>query len=78
MRIIISLLFLANLLAFAAAFGAFGPTPAAGQLEPERALSVVHPEWLQARPATADEIADRAVVGGPAAGDTVHTAPLSK
>jgi hypothetical protein len=62
----IAILFLANMLAFVAVRGVFGPSPTAGGREPNHLNRQVHPDWLKVRPVTAVEAADQPVVGGPA------------
>jgi hypothetical protein len=76
LRWTIAVLFLANLLAFAAMRGMFGPLPAAGSRESVHLNQQVHPEWLGVRPETADEAADQAVVGAPAPVTPVQTQSL--
>jgi hypothetical protein len=72
----IALLLLANILAFVALRGVFGPSPAAGGREPTHLNLQVHPEWLKVQPVTAAEAADQAVVGGPAPAAAVATSAL--
>ena len=62
----IAILFLANMLAFVAVRGVFGPTPTAGGREPNHLNREVHPDWLKVQAVTAAEAADQAGVGGPA------------
>jgi hypothetical protein len=62
----IAILLLANILAFVAARGVFGPSPSAGGREPTHLNRQVHPEWLSVQPVTAADAADQPVVGGPA------------
>jgi hypothetical protein len=66
LRWLIALLFLANLLAFVAMQGVFGPLPTTVAREPSRLNRQIHPEWLKVEAMTAAEAADQAVVGGPA------------
>lgn len=66
LRWLIAILFLANMLAFVAMRGVFGPTPTAGGREPNHLIRQIHPEWLKVHPVTAAEAADQALVGGPA------------
>ncbi|APR34422.1 hypothetical protein [Paraburkholderia sp. SOS3] len=66
LRWLIALLVIANLLAFAAVRGLFGPTPAAGAREPFHLNRQIHPEGLRVQPMSATDAADQAVVGGPA------------
>jgi hypothetical protein len=72
LRWLIAILFLANMLAFVAMRGIFGPTPTAGGREPNHLNRQLHAEGLKVRPVTAAEAADQAVVGGPA-----PTAPIA-
>jgi hypothetical protein len=65
LRWTIAILLLANVLAFVAIFGVFGPTPIASEREPNHLSRQVNPGWLTARPLTASEAADQPVVGGP-------------
>ncbi|CAB3706215.1 hypothetical protein LMG24238_03907 [Paraburkholderia sediminicola] len=66
LRWLIAILFLANMLAFVAMRGVFGPTPTAGGREPNHLNRQLHADWLKVQPVTAAEAADQAVVGGPA------------
>jgi hypothetical protein len=66
MRWLISLLVIANVIAFAASRGVFGPTPAAGAREPNHLNRQIHPEWLSVQPMAAADAGDLAIVGGPA------------
>ncbi|RDK04146.1 hypothetical protein [Paraburkholderia lacunae] len=72
LRWLIAILFLANMLAFVAMRGVFGPTPTAGGREPNHLNRQIHPDWLKIQPLTAAAAADQAVVGGPA-----PTAPIA-
>ncbi|CAH2779743.1 MAG: FIG00452712: hypothetical protein [uncultured Paraburkholderia sp.] len=65
-RWLIAILFLANLLAFVAVRGVFGPTTTAGGREPNHLNRQIYPETLKVQPVTSTEAADQAVVGGPA------------
>jgi hypothetical protein len=76
LRWLLALLFLANMLAFVAMRGVFGPTPTAGLREPLHLNRQIHPEWLQVRPMTAAEAADQPVVGGPAPAAAVAASAL--
>jgi len=67
----IAILILANVLAFVALRGAFGPSPTAGR-DPAHLNRQIHPDWLKVHPVSAADAADQAVVGGPA-----PTAPIS-
>ncbi|SMG33078.1 hypothetical protein [Paraburkholderia susongensis] len=62
----IVILILANVLAFVAVRGAFGPAPTASGREPNHLSRQVHPEWLTVRPVSAADAADQPIVGGPA------------
>jgi hypothetical protein len=66
LRWLIAILFLANLLAFVAVRGVFGPTPTASGREPNHLSREGHPDGLKVRPITAAEAGDQAVVGAPA------------
>ncbi|MFT4063554.1 hypothetical protein [Paraburkholderia sp.] len=68
----IVILILANVLAFVALRGAFGPTPTAAGREPNHLNRQIHPEELKVKPVSAADSADQAVVGGP-----VPEAPIS-
>jgi hypothetical protein len=68
----VAILILANVLAFVALRGAFGPVPVAAGREPAQLNRQIHPEWLKVHPVSAADAADQAVVGGP-----VPTAPIS-
>ena len=72
LRWLIAILFLANMLAFVAMRGVFGPTPTAGGREPNHLNRQFHAEWLKVHPLSPAEAADQAVVGGPA-----PTAPIA-
>jgi hypothetical protein len=69
-------LFLANMLAFVAVRGVFGPAPTAGGREPNHLNRQVHPDWLKVQPITATEAADQPVVGGPAPSAPVAASTL--
>jgi hypothetical protein len=66
LRWLITLLIIANAVAFAAAQGMFGATPAAGPRESYHLNRQIRPEWLREQPMSAAEAQDQAVVGGPA------------
>ena len=72
----IAILLLANILAFVAQRGIFGPSPAAGGREPTHLNRQVHPEWLRVQPVTAADAADQPVVGGPAPAAPVAASSL--
>jgi hypothetical protein len=67
LRWVIAFLLIANLAAFAAVSGAFGPVPSAGDLEPGHVSSQVHPERLDVQLASVEPAAtpSAAVVGAP-------------
>jgi hypothetical protein len=66
LRWVIAFLLIANLAAFAAVSGAFGPPPSAGDLEPGHVSSQVHPERLDVQLAAAETpLPASAVVGAP-------------
>ncbi|HEY2605407.1 hypothetical protein P0D88_00715 [Paraburkholderia sp. RL18-103-BIB-C] len=62
----IAILLLANILAFVAVRGVFGPPPTAGGREPIHLNREVHPEWLKVQAVTTAQATDQPVVGGPA------------
>jgi hypothetical protein len=62
----IAILLLANILAFVAVRGVFGPPPTAGGREPVHLNREVHPEWLKVQAVSMGQAADQAVVGAPA------------
>jgi hypothetical protein len=72
----IAILLLANILAFVAVRGVFGPAPTAGGREPNHLNRQVHPDWLKVQPITATEAADQPVVGGPAPSAPVAASTL--
>ncbi|MFM0006703.1 hypothetical protein PQR57_37675 [Paraburkholderia dipogonis] len=78
LRWLIAILFLANMLAFVAVRGVFGPTPTAGGREPNHLNRQVHQEWLKVQPVTASDAADLAVVGGPAPVAPIAASALSQ
>ncbi|WP_153101521.1 hypothetical protein [Paraburkholderia hayleyella] len=65
LRWLIAILLLANLGAFAAVRGTFGPLPSASPHEAHYLNRQLHPEWLKVRPITAAEAADQVVIGSP-------------
>ncbi|AJY41554.1 hypothetical protein I6G56_03415 [Burkholderia humptydooensis] len=75
LRWLISILFLANMLAFVVVRGVFGPLPAAGPREPGHALLQVRPDALRVTPLS--QAADQPIVGGPIVSPTLDTAPLN-
>lgn len=78
LRWLIVILFLANAVAFALASGMFGPLPASGQREPNHLNRQVHPEWLKAKPISAADAAEQAIVGRPAPTPDVAASPLTQ
>jgi hypothetical protein len=78
LRWLIAILFLADMLAFVFVQGVFGPLPSSGEREPNRLNRQVHPEWLKARPISAAEVADQAVVGAPAPQAPVQASALTQ
>jgi hypothetical protein len=74
----IAILFLANVLAFVAVRGVFGPSPTAGGREPNHLNRQVNPEWLRVQPVTAAEAADQPVVGGPAPAVPIAASELAQ
>ncbi|KGS90810.1 hypothetical protein [Burkholderia pseudomallei] len=75
LRWLISILFLANMLAFVVVRGVFGPLPAAGPREPGHALLQVRPDALRVTPVP--QAADQPIVGGPIVPPALETAPLN-
>jgi hypothetical protein len=78
LRWMIAILFLANMLAFVAMRGVFGPTPTAGGREPNHLNRQIHPDWLRIQPVSAAEAADLAVVGGPAPSAPIAASALTQ
>jgi len=78
LRWLIVLLLVANLAAFAALYGAFGPSPAAGRRETQHLGRQIHPERLAVRPIPPSASIDIPLVGGPVASPGVQTQPLSQ
>jgi hypothetical protein len=72
----IAILILANVLAFVALRGAFGPVPVAAGRDPAHLNRQIHPDWLKVRPVSAADAADQAVVGGPAPSAPISTSEL--
>ncbi|CAJ7447199.1 Uncharacterised protein [Burkholderia pseudomallei] len=70
LRWLISILFLANMLAFVVVRGVFGPLPAAGPREPGHALLQVRPDALRVTPVS--QAADQPIVP-----PALETAPLN-
>lgn len=75
LRWLISILFLANMLAFVVVRGVFGPLPAAGPREPGHALLQVRPDALRVTPVS--QAADQPIVGGPIVPPALETTPLN-
>ena len=78
LRWLIAILFLANLLAFVAMRGVFGPLPAAGTREPNHLNRQIHADWLKVHPLSAADAADQAVVGGPAPAPPISASALAQ
>jgi len=78
LRWLIAILFLADMLAFVAVRGVFGPLPAAGLREPNHVSRQIHADSLQVRPMTAAEAADQAVVGEPAPAAPIAASSLTQ
>ncbi|HEY1610403.1 MAG TPA: hypothetical protein VGG24_14140 [Paraburkholderia sp.] len=78
LRWLIALLLVANLAAFAALCGVFGPPPGAGRRESGHLTRQIHPESLAVRPIPASESVEVPTVGGPVAQPDVQSQPLSQ
>jgi hypothetical protein len=79
LRWLVAILFLANLLAFALASGLLGALPASGEREPSHLNRQIHPDWLNARPLSAADLAEQPpVVGGPAPVAPVQASSLAQ
>ncbi|WP_322010448.1 hypothetical protein [Paraburkholderia sp. J12] len=78
LRWLIAILILANLVAFSAIRGVFGPTPASGSRDSLPLNRQIHPERLAVRPIPASESADVPVVGGPVADPAVQASALTQ
>ncbi|MGR3909093.1 hypothetical protein Q3A80_18830 [Burkholderia sp. SR8] len=74
LRWLIAVLFLANMLAFVAVRGVFGPVPAAGPREPGVLSRQVQPAALHAMPLM--QATDQPVIGAPIAAPGVTAEPL--
>ncbi|MCC8392136.1 hypothetical protein LJ656_06005 [Paraburkholderia sp. MMS20-SJTR3] len=72
----IAILILANVLAFVALRGAFGPTPTAGGHEPAHLNRQIRPESVKVQSVSAADAGDQAVVGGPAPMAPISTSEL--
>ncbi|WDR90102.1 hypothetical protein [Burkholderia ambifaria] len=75
LRWLIAVLFLANLLAFVAVRGVFGPLPAAGAREPGVLSRQVRPDAVHAMPLA--QATDQPVIGAPIAAPALMEAPLA-
>ncbi|KVF73951.1 hypothetical protein WS75_16695 [Burkholderia sp. FL-7-2-10-S1-D7] len=75
LRWLIAVLILANLLAFVAVRGVFGPLPAAGPREPEVLSRQVRPDALHAMPLA--QASDQPVIGGPIGSPAVTAEPIA-
>jgi hypothetical protein len=78
LRWLIAILVLANVVAFALASGILGPLPASGPREPNHLNRQIHPEWLRARPISAGEANDQAIVGKAVSAPAMATSPLTQ
>jgi hypothetical protein len=78
LRWLLAILFLANLLALGLASGLLGALPAAGELEPGHLNRQIHPELLGAKPISAAQAADQAIVGGPAPAAPIQASALAQ
>ncbi|HTH62387.1 MAG TPA: hypothetical protein VL689_19830 [Paraburkholderia sp.] len=78
LRWLIVFLLVANLAAFAAIAGVFGPPPAAGRHEGGHLARQIHPERLLVRPIPPSASADLPTIGGPVAQPNVQAQPLSQ
>ncbi len=78
LRWLIPILIVANLLAFAAINGLFGPTPSSGTRETQHLSRQIHPERLAVRAITEAESVDQPIVGGPAPVAPVQASSLSQ
>ncbi|WP_027793338.1 hypothetical protein [Paraburkholderia acidipaludis] len=78
LRWLLAILIIANLLAFGALRGVFGPTPASGLRDTQPLTRQIHPERLGVRPITASESVDVPVVGGPVADPAVQASTLAQ
>ncbi|TAM00837.1 MAG: hypothetical protein EPN70_21085 [Paraburkholderia sp.] len=78
LRWLIAILILANLAAFAAISGVFGPTPASGMRVSHPLNRQIHPERLTVRPILPSESVDVPLVGGPIAEPPVEASSLAQ
>ncbi|WP_323123760.1 hypothetical protein [Burkholderia alba] len=74
LRWLIAVLFLANMLAFAAMRGMFGPLPAAGPREPDHLAQQVRADTV--RVTAVAQASDQPVVGGPIEQPTFDAVPI--
>ncbi|CAB3784205.1 hypothetical protein LMG28688_01823 [Paraburkholderia caffeinitolerans] len=77
LRWLIAILILANLLAFGAVRGLFGPAPLTSTSGNKQLNRQIHPEGLLVRPIKPSESVDVPVVGGPMADPAVKASELS-
>jgi hypothetical protein len=78
LRWLIAILILANLLAFGAVRGLFGPTPASGATSRSQLNRQMNPEGLSVRPIRPSESVDVPVVGGPVADPAIQSTTLTQ
>jgi len=78
LRWLIAILILANLLAFGAIRGLFGPAPLSGTGSDKQLNRQINPEGLTVRPIKASESVDVPVVGGPVANPAIQASALTQ
>ncbi|QBQ96027.1 hypothetical protein [Paraburkholderia pallida] len=78
LRGLIAILILANLLAFGAIRGLFGPAPLTGTNGHKQLNRQIHPEGLMVRPIKPSESVDVPVVGGPVADPAIQASTLAQ
>jgi hypothetical protein len=78
LRWLIAILILANLLAFGAVRGLFGPAPASGATSRNQLNRQIHPEGLTVRAIRPSESVDVPVVGGPVADPAIQASTLAQ
>ncbi|MDR3096956.1 MAG: hypothetical protein LBV73_07765 [Paraburkholderia sp.] len=78
LRWLIALLILANLLAFGAIRGLFGPAPLTDSGSHQQLNRQIHPEGLTVRPIKPSESVDVPVVGGPVADPAIQASALAQ
>ncbi|MCG5077312.1 hypothetical protein [Paraburkholderia tagetis] len=78
LRWLIAILILANVLAFGAVRGLFGPAPLTSTSGNKQLNRQIHPEGLTVRPIKASESVDVPVVGGPVAPPDVQASTLTQ